>query len=95
MTRATTVSEIAGGLAWSTERHRPRIGLYAMDTSARHDGPLSDQEFDQFRELLRRYCAHELDQWESLRTSTPYGPVYVLFTRSLPPDTAPEAYRTF
>lgn len=66
-----------------------------MDAPAQHDGPLSDQEFDQLRDLLRRYCAHELDQWESLQTETPYGPVYVHFTRSLPLDTAPEAYRTF
>ncbi|MFE2930025.1 hypothetical protein [Streptomyces sp. NPDC059278] len=66
-----------------------------MDAPTQDDGPLSDQEFDQFRDLLRRYCAHELDQWESLQTKTPYGPVYVLFTRSLPPETAPEAYRMF
>ncbi|MFF9004151.1 hypothetical protein ACF1GW_08370 [Streptomyces achromogenes] len=66
-----------------------------MDTHGQYARPLSDQEFDQFRDLLRRYCAHELDQWESLRTETPYGPVYVLLTRSLPPGTAPEAYRRF
>jgi hypothetical protein len=66
-----------------------------MTTPAQHDGPLADLEFDQFRDLLRRYCAHELDQWENLQTETPYGPVYVSFSRALPPDTTPETYRPF
>jgi hypothetical protein len=66
-----------------------------MDTSTGRDGPLSDQEFDQFRDLLRRYCAHDLDLWESLQTETPHGPVYVLFTRSPQPGMVSEAYKTF
>lgn len=37
-------------------------------------GPLSDGEFEDFKALLRRYCAYELDQWDCLRTPTPYGP---------------------
>ncbi|MFF7359954.1 hypothetical protein [Streptomyces sp. NPDC008125] len=66
-----------------------------MDTPARPDGPLSDAEFDQFRDLLHRYCAHELDQWESLQAETPHGPVYVLLTRSPLAGTLPDAYRPF
>ncbi|CAD5973560.1 hypothetical protein ACPXCO_07795 [Streptomyces cyaneofuscatus] len=66
-----------------------------MNAPAKPDGPLSKAEFNQFRDLLRRYCAHELDQWENLQTETPYGPVYVLLTRSLPPGTSAEAYRPF
>jgi hypothetical protein len=69
--------------------------VHGMEPRVRPDGPLSVQEFEQFRQLLRRYCAHELDQWESLQTETPYGPAYVLFTRSLPPDTLSEAYKPF
>jgi hypothetical protein len=75
--------------------HRTSISLHAMDSPAPPAGPLSDLEFDQFRDLLRRYCAYELDQWENLQTDTSYGPVYVMFARSLPPDTSPEAYRPF
>ncbi|MFM9612654.1 hypothetical protein [Streptomyces niveiscabiei] len=66
-----------------------------MDTSGPPDGPLSDQEFDQFRALMRRYCAYEVDQWENLRTDTAYGPVYVSFARALPPGAPHEAYREF
>ncbi len=69
--------------------------LGVMDTPARRHGPLSEQEFDQFRDLLRRYCAHDLDLWESLQTETPNGPVYVLFTRSPQLDMVPESYKTF
>ncbi|WP_327350313.1 hypothetical protein [Streptomyces sp. NBC_01304] len=59
------------------------------------DGPLSDAEVDQLRLLLRRYCHHELDQWEALRTETPYGDVYVLITNALPAGTGPEMFRPF
>ncbi|MFD9484123.1 hypothetical protein [Streptomyces sp. NPDC059991] len=59
------------------------------------EGPLDDAEFAQFRELLRRYLAHELDQWETLRTDTPYGPAYLFMSRALLPGTTDEMYRTF
>ncbi|MGA5470084.1 hypothetical protein ACPCUK_14970 [Streptomyces arboris] len=64
-----------------------------MNAPAKPDGLLSKREFNHFRDLRRRYCAHELDQRESLQTETTYGPVYVLLSRSLPPGTSPEAYR--
>ncbi|MFI1177344.1 hypothetical protein [Streptomyces melanogenes] len=56
-------------------------------------GPLDDQEFATFRDLLRRYLAHELDQWELLRTATPYGTAYLHMSRALPPGTTEEMYR--
>lgn len=54
--------------------------------------PLSDGEFEDFRVLLRRYCAYDLDQWDCLRTPTPYGPAYVMFGRALPPGTTDEVF---
>lgn len=66
-----------------------------MDTSTPADGALSDQEYGLFRDLLRRYCAYEVDQWENLYTETAYGPVYVSFSRALPPGAPHEAYREF
>ncbi|MEU1077277.1 MULTISPECIES: hypothetical protein [unclassified Streptomyces] len=64
-----------------------------MTKQADGAGPLSDQEFEQFRDLLRRYLAHELDQWELLRSDTPYGTAYLHMTRALPPGTTEEMYR--
>lgn len=49
-------------------------------------GPLSDDEWDQFRGLLHRFCTHELDQWALWQTETPYGPVYINLSRATPPD---------
>ncbi|MFC8720118.1 hypothetical protein [Kitasatospora sp. NPDC057198] len=64
------------------------------DTGARPpDGPLTDAEAEQFHHLLRRYLAHELDQWETWWADTPYGPAYVLLTRALPPGERHEHYR--
>ncbi len=47
----------------------------------------------QLRQLLRRYCAQELDQWEALRTETPYGSVYITLSRGRPEGTDESAYR--
>ncbi|MEU9709207.1 MULTISPECIES: hypothetical protein [unclassified Streptomyces] len=67
-----------------------------MDDSSPGGGPLSDGEVGQLLDLLRRYCAHDLDQWEALRTDTPYGPVYVQMSRSLPPGEESDAmFRPF
>lgn len=66
-----------------------------MEPNPGPDGPLSDTEITQFVSLLRRYCSHELDQWANVKTETPYGPVYVMFTRALPPEWPPEAFRDF
>jgi hypothetical protein len=57
------------------------------------DGRLSDDEFRDLISLLKRFCSHDLDQWEALQTPTPYGPVYINMTRSLPPGTDPSAFR--
>ncbi|MDJ1643471.1 hypothetical protein [Streptomyces pakalii] len=67
-----------------------------MDDSSAGSGPLSDAEVAQLLDLLRRYCAHDLDQWEALQTDTPYGPVYVQMSRSLPPgEESDEMFRPF
>ncbi|MER7176528.1 hypothetical protein [Streptomyces mesophilus] len=50
------------------------------------DGPLSDAEFVQLLGLLRRYCAHDLDQWEAWRTTTPYGEAHIMISNGSPPD---------
>ncbi|GAA1101562.1 hypothetical protein GCM10009663_50290 [Kitasatospora arboriphila] len=56
-------------------------------------GPLSNSEVEQLRQLLKRYLSHELDQWEDWKTETPYGPAYVVLTRSLPPEAQPELFQ--
>jgi hypothetical protein len=46
---------------------------------------LTASELEQLRVLLQRFAEHDLDQHENLRFDTRYGPVFVLFTRRLPP----------
>ena len=53
--------------------------------------PLSEDEHEQLRHLLRRFCAWDLDQWEMWRTGTPYGPVYITITRRPEDGATPEA----
>ncbi len=56
-------------------------------------GPLSDDEWDQLRGLLYRFCAHELDQWALLQMPTPYGPVYISIDRKPLLGTEQSAYQ--
>lgn len=42
---------------------------------------LSDDELSTFFALLRRFCATELDQWETWRTTTQYGDVFIYIGR--------------
>ena len=58
-------------------------------------GRLADEEFRLFRELLKRYCEHDLDQWETWRTETAYGTVYILLSRAPLPGSDPETYDQF
>jgi hypothetical protein len=58
-------------------------------------GPLSDEESQQFANLLRRYLHHELDQWEGVVTESAYGPVYAFFTNKLPDGWPHESFRPF
>ncbi|MFJ7629754.1 hypothetical protein ACIQZN_24975 [Streptomyces sp. NPDC097595] len=62
---------------------------------AKVKGPLSNEEVEQMKDLLRRYCANDLDQWEGLQTATPFGPVYVFMTQALPPEWEPTMFREF
>ncbi|MFD2120427.1 hypothetical protein ACFSNO_13585 [Streptomyces cirratus] len=45
--------------------------------------------------LLRRFCTHELDQWENIQTETPYGPVYVTFSRQRLPGFEAQTFHPF
>ena len=64
-------------------------------TDGQDSDRLSDEEVAEMMDLWRRYCAHDLDQWEALQTETPYGPVYVFMTRSLPQEWDPSMFREF
>ncbi|MFI9269772.1 hypothetical protein ACIGXM_03485 [Kitasatospora sp. NPDC052896] len=64
-----------------------------MGHEAAADGPLSETEWEQLRQLLRRFLSHELDQWENWKADTPDGMAYVLLTRALPPGVLPEHFR--
>ncbi|MFI1430407.1 hypothetical protein [Streptomyces lydicus] len=57
-------------------------------------GRLSDDEFKEFLGFLKRFCSHDLDQWEAWQTTTPYGPVYINMSRGVPPGTDPSAFRS-
>lgn len=46
---------------------------------------LTASELAHLRALLQRFAEYDLDQFENLRFDTRYGPVFVLFTRRLPP----------
>ncbi|MEU6086179.1 hypothetical protein ABZ865_05085 [Streptomyces sp. NPDC047085] len=66
-----------------------------MDATQDQTGPLSDEEFQQFANLLRRYLHYELDQWENLVTESAHGPIYAYFTNKLPDGWTHEAFRPF
>jgi hypothetical protein len=53
---------------------------------------MTDEEFEQLRSLLRRYCATELDQWELWKTETPYGTAFVDITRVVREGTSLDTY---
>lgn len=42
---------------------------------------LSDEEMLTLVSLLRRYVAHDMDQWENWRFATEYGDVFVSISR--------------
>jgi hypothetical protein len=72
---------------------RPTTKAIATMSAERPDQqPLSDHEWEQFRLLLRRYCAWNLDQWDTWRTATPYGPVYITISRYPEKGATPESY---
>lgn len=53
---------------------------------------LTPSEIEVLRSLLQRFTEHELDQFENWRFDTSYGPVFVAFTRKLPPGWPAEAF---
>ncbi|MFE2541489.1 hypothetical protein [Actinacidiphila glaucinigra] len=46
-----------------------------MSEIANENGRLSDEEFEHFKALLRRFCAHDLDQWAAWKVKTDTGHV--------------------
>ncbi len=56
---------------------------------------LSHEEQQQFIDLLRRYCMHDLDQWANFKVkqTPPYGPVYVMIGRMQEPGTEDYLWR--
>ena len=46
---------------------------------------LTASELEILRGLMQRFAEHQLDQFENLSLDTGYGPVFVSFTRKLPP----------
>ncbi|WTW96876.1 hypothetical protein OG216_27505 [Streptomycetaceae bacterium NBC_01309] len=55
-------------------------------------GPLTDAETRQLALLLKRYAMHDLDQFETWRTSTPTDEVYILIRRRVSDDEDPDYY---
>jgi hypothetical protein len=53
---------------------------------------LTPSELQVLQGLLQRFAEHELDQFEHLRFDTSYGPVFVSWTRKLPPGWSAEAF---
>ncbi|POX52491.1 hypothetical protein [Streptomyces sp. Ru72] len=66
-----------------------------MDAAQDQTGPLSDEEFQQFTNLLRRYLHYELDQWEGVVTESAHGPIYAFFVNKLPDGWTHESFRPF
>jgi hypothetical protein len=56
--------------------------------------PLSEAELRELIRLLARYAEHELDQWDSWKIHTSYGPVYMLMSRELLPGWKDQAFTT-
>lgn len=54
---------------------------------------LTVDEMNHLVALLRRFASHDLDQHDACRLDTPYGPVYVTFSRELPADHNEQTHR--
>lgn len=61
-----------------------------VDTSGT---PMTEAEIMQLFELLQRWCATELDQFDNLIIPTRWGDVYADFSRERPAHCPVEAYR--
>lgn len=57
-------------------------------------GPLSHDDLRELAQLLARYAARDLDQWDNWRIESPHGPVYVQISRKAIPSAQDEAYTT-
>ncbi|MET9607275.1 hypothetical protein ABZZ17_19695 [Streptomyces sp. NPDC006512] len=55
---------------------------------------LTDQEVEQLKALLRRFCTHELDQFELIKTQSPHAEAYIVISNTPIPGTEPKDYNT-
>mgnify|MGYP003651612418 CR=1 FL=1 len=42
---------------------------------------MTNEEFEQFKKLLKKFCSEDLDQWERWKTETNFGTVYISISR--------------
>jgi hypothetical protein len=57
--------------------------------------PFTDEDARQLAELLARYAAQELDQFETWQVETPHGSVFIFMASELPPGwPAAESFQT-
>ncbi|WP_030852871.1 hypothetical protein [Streptomyces sp. NRRL F-4474] len=57
-------------------------------------GSLTDDELEQFKMLLRRFCTYDMDQFELIRTQAPYREAYIVMSSAPIVDTVPKQYNT-
>jgi hypothetical protein len=80
-----TVGPFTSPSPCSIQGRSPRMPEHA-------EGPLSDDEFRVFIELLRRFCAPDLDQFELWRLGASYGKVSITISRKPAAGVSPETY---
>ena len=56
---------------------------------------MTDEELVALFDLLRRYSEEELDQWDTWRTETKYGTVFISISRQPQPGATPASYEPF
>jgi hypothetical protein len=66
-----------------------------VDDIAEDSARLSDAEFEQLKDLLRRYCAHDLDQWEAWRIEPAENElILITIKRAVPTHEDRDFYRS-
>ncbi|MGW1770048.1 hypothetical protein ACWCQL_39140 [Streptomyces sp. NPDC002073] len=54
---------------------------------------LTDDELDQLRALLRRFTTYDLDQFELVKTQSPYAEAYIVISNKPITGTQPKDYK--
>ncbi|MFJ3881580.1 hypothetical protein ACIPW5_29535 [Streptomyces sp. NPDC090077] len=55
---------------------------------------LTDDELEQLKALLRRFCTYDLDQFELVKTQSPYAEAYIVISNKPIPGTQRKDYNT-